>query len=346
MKKSLLALASFAAMTSAAWAQSSVTLFGIVDLAARQVKNGSAGSQKALSSGGNGTSRFGLRGVEDLGGGLSAAFHLEAAVNPDVGTAQADKFWGRRSTVSLRGRFGELRLGRDYTPNAYNTFGDEFGVVGVGSVGIFTYGSGSNLGSPATTVLRTDNGITYFLPDNLGGVYGSVQITAGEGVVGNKHAGGRLGYAGGPIDVSASVGKTELTGATPDFKVSNVAFNYNFGFAKLHTFYDVKDWTPRKQKVASIGVSVPMGQGEIRAGYAKADRSGGAVGSGFGDADDSTRLGIGYVYALSKRTVMYGTYGRVTNDGAANSTVVYAPVAGMLGGQTSTGFEVGLRHAF
>ena len=346
MKKSLLALAALTAMSTAVWAQSSVTLFGIVDLAARQVKNGSAGSQKQLASGSNGTSRFGLRGVEDLGGGLFASFHLEAAVNPDTGTAQADKFWGRRSTVSLRGRFGELRLGRDYTPNAYNTFGDEFGVVGVGSVGIFTYGSGSNLGSPATTVLRTDNGITYFLPDNLGGVYGSVQIAAGEGVVGNKHAGGRLGYAAGPVDVSASVGKTEISGAAPDFKVSNVAFNYNFGFVKLHTLYDVKDWAPRKQKVTSIGLSAPMGQFEFRVGYAKADRSGGAVGSGFANADDSTRFGIGTVYALSKRTVLYGTYGRVTNKGAASSTVVYAPVAGMLGGQTSTGFETGLRHAF
>jgi hypothetical protein len=81
----------------------------------------------------------------------------------DTGTADA-KFWQRRSTVSLLGGFGEVRLGRDYTPTAYNTFADEFGVVGVGSRGIFSYGGGSNLGSTATTVLRADNTVGYFLP--------------------------------------------------------------------------------------------------------------------------------------------------------------------------------------
>lgn len=344
MNKSMLAVAALATLSSAAMAQSSVTLFGIVDAAVRQVKNGSAGSQKQLASGSNATSRWGLRGVEDLGGGLRAAFHLESQLNLDTGTADTTRFWGRRSTLSLLGGFGEIRIGRDYTPTALNTFSDEFGIVGIGSRGIFSYGSGSNLGSPATSVLRVDNSVSYFLP-SFGGLYGQVQIAVGEGVVGNKYAGGRIGYQSGPINVGVAYGKTD-TGGTPDFRHYNLLFNYSFGFATLHTLYDVKDWKPRKTKDLSIGVSAPLGNGEVRLGYTRADRSGGPVGSGFSDRDDSTRLGIGYVHNLSKRTALYSTYGRVTNKGAARSSVLYAPPAGMLGGQRSSGLEMGVRHAF
>ncbi|MBL8346330.1 MAG: porin [Rubrivivax sp.] len=345
MKKSLPAFAALVAISSAAYAQSSVTLFGVVDAAARQVKNGSAGSVKQLASGSNTTSRFGLRGVEDLGGGLRAGFHLESQVNLDTGTADTTKFWGRRATVSLAGGFGELRLGRDYTPTAYNTFTDEFGIVGVGSRGIFSYGSGSNLGSPATTVLRADNSVGYFLP-SAGGLYGHLQVAAGEGVVGNKYIGGRIGYGGGPVNVGFAYGKTEVGGTAPDFKNYNLMFNYKLGAATLYTLYDVKDWSPRKTQDLSVGVGIVVGVGEIRAGYTRADRSGGPAGSGFADADDSTRLGVGYVHNLSKRTAMYTTYGRVTNKGAARSSVLYAPPTGMLGGQASSGFEAGVRHVF
>lgn len=111
MNKSLFTLATLSAFAAGAYAQSSVTLFGVVDAAVRQVKNGSAGSMKQLASGSNATSRWGLRGVEDLGGGLRAGFHLESGIGVDAGTTDA-KFWGRRSTVSLIGGFGEIRLGR------------------------------------------------------------------------------------------------------------------------------------------------------------------------------------------------------------------------------------------
>lgn len=345
MKKSLLAVGVLATLSSASFAQSSVTLFGIADAAVRQVKNGSAGSQKQLASGSNATSRWGLRGVEDLGGGMKASFHLESQINFDTGTPDATKFWGRRSTVSLLGGFGEVRLGRDYTPTAYNTFADEFGIVGIGSRGIFSYGAGSNLGSPATTVLRADNAVGYLLP-SMGGVYGHFQAAAGEGVNGNKYLGGRLGYDAGPINVGFAYGKTETGATTPDFKNYNLQFNYKLGFAILHTLYDVKEWSPRKTRDMSIGATVPVGMGALKLGYTRADRSGGAAGSGFADGDDSSRLGVGYVHDLSKRTVLYTTYGRVTNKGAARSSVLYAPPTGMLGGEESSGLELGIRHTF
>jgi predicted porin len=95
MKKSLLALAALTAFAGVASAQSSVTLFGVVDLNARNVKNGSAGSLKTLSTDGLASTRFGVRGVEDLGGGLRAGFWLEAGFGADTPaeTASAPADW-------------------------------------------------------------------------------------------------------------------------------------------------------------------------------------------------------------------------------------------------------------
>ncbi|HMR09472.1 MAG TPA: porin, partial [Polyangiaceae bacterium] len=246
------------------------------------------------------------------------------------------------------GGFGEIRLGRDYAPTEWNTYFEPFGAVGVGTSGIFTYGAGASLGSPVGTApastLRKDNSLGYFLPA-MGGVYGQAMVSAGEGIDGNKYIGGRIGYAAGPIDVAVAVGNTDLVSGT-DFKQSNVMFNYNFGFAKLHTFYDVKKWSPRQQKVLSVGATVPMGAGVFKLALANADRSGGAVGSGFGDADDSRLMAVGYEHNLSKRSALYTTYSRVTNKGAARSSVVLSAPAGMLGGETSTGLELGVRHRF
>src|SRR6218665_1644124 len=113
MKKSLIALAVLAA-SGAAMAQSSVTLFGIVDTAFGYVDNANAAGDSVygLSTSGNATSRLGFRGTEDLGNGLKAGFWLEGEIFGDDGNAAGFNF-KRRSTVSLAGGFGEVRLGRD-----------------------------------------------------------------------------------------------------------------------------------------------------------------------------------------------------------------------------------------
>ena len=344
MKHSLLALAVLGAYAGVAAAQSSVTLFGVVDVSARQVKNGSAGSQKQVAAGGLNTSRLGFRGVEDLGGGLLAGFHLEAGISPDTGTTDA-KFFGRRSTVSLTSGWGELRLGRDYNPTALNTFAEPFGAVGVGTVGNFTYGPTSALGSGATTALRNDNSIGYFLPSNMGGIYGSAMVAAGEGVPGNRYTGARVGYAAGPIDVAVGYGRTSTASGT-DYNQANIKALYSFGVFKLNMLYDSKKFGALTQKTALVGGTVSTGQGQVRFSYVVNNRSGGAVGSGFGNADDSKLMAIGYWYALSKRSSLYTTLARITNDGAAKGSVSFAPPAGMLGGQTSSGYEFGISHVF
>ena len=122
MKKSLLALAVLGTFAGVASAQSSVTLFGIVDVGLRNVKNGSNADLWTQSTDGLNSSRLGFRGVEDLGGGMSAGFWLEAGLAADSGamggsnglaapTSGAANIFNRRSTVSLMGNWGEIRLG-------------------------------------------------------------------------------------------------------------------------------------------------------------------------------------------------------------------------------------------
>src|SRR5260221_366895 len=108
MKKTVLALAALAAVSTSALAQSSVTIYGVVDASLENVKG--TDSLTRVSSDNLATSRLGFRGVEDLGGGLKAKFTLEAGLKVDTG-AQDSAFWGRSAWVGLEGGFGELRVG-------------------------------------------------------------------------------------------------------------------------------------------------------------------------------------------------------------------------------------------
>lgn len=116
----------FVRRASPAAPSSSVTLFGVVGAAVRHVKNGDS----SLASGGVNSSRLGVRGTEELGGGPSDGFWLEHGFNVDCGTqTDANRYRNRRSTVSLVSSLGEIRLGRDFTPTYtghadYDPFGD------------------------------------------------------------------------------------------------------------------------------------------------------------------------------------------------------------------------------
>jgi len=233
MKKSLIALAALAA-AGAASAQSSVTLFGIVDVnyAHYSVEGGTTtagvatGSQhvNVLTNSGYNSARLGFRGTEDLGGGLSASFWLEGALSPDDGNAAGLQF-RRRSTVSLAGGWGEVRLGRDYVPTFWNlTVFDPFGTNGVGTVVGFkaktsttAVPAGAIQVTPLTAAViaandpnavRADNMIQYFLPANLGGFYGQISYAFDEQVNNDRgqYYGGRVGFAQGPFNVAAAYG--------------------------------------------------------------------------------------------------------------------------------------------
>ena len=162
MKKSVLALAVLGAFAGAASAQSSVTMFGVIDLNVQTVSNNER--VYGMSTDGMASSRLGFRGVEDLGGGLKAGFWLEAGLAPDTGRSNTNGNWGsgtenqlifnRRSTVSLSNQWGELRLGRDYTATFWSwTVFDPFGTNGVGAATNLALG-GDLSGRPGRYHLR------------------------------------------------------------------------------------------------------------------------------------------------------------------------------------------------
>ncbi len=348
MKKSLIALAVLAA-SGAAMAQSSVTLFGIVD-ATYAYGSGSVADRSRLTNSGYNGSRLGFRGVEDLGGGMSASFWLEAGLNNDDGTGgvtntnnQAATSTGgglvfnRRSTVSLNGGFGEIRLGRDYTPQFWNlTVFDPYGTNGVGT----TQTLNSSLGGP--TIVRASNAIGYFLPGNLGGFYGQVQYYMGENLnnAANEKDGnglaGRVGFANGPINVALALSETKyLTG---DIQSINLGGQYDLGVAKIMAHYSQDEIDGGADgKGFLIGGLIPMGAGEIRLAYStyKIDTA--------GANPRSDKIALGYVHNLSKRTALYATYAHVNNkNGAAKS--LNGSVTGV--NENSNGYDFGIRHSF
>jgi predicted porin len=352
MKKSLLALATLTAFAGAASAQSSVTLFGLVDVALTSQTNGSAGTIKSLSTDGINSSRIGLRGIEDLGGSLRAGFWLEGGFGADTGcgngslgsptgTSCSGQTWQRRSTVSLIGNFGEVRLGRDYTPTFNNIAAfDPFGYNGVAQVGNLR----STLGSGAGTAVRANNSVAYFLPSTIGGLYGQVQIAAGEGTPGNKNLSGRLGYAAGPLNVGFAFAKNEKpTGAGEDYKQMNFGGAYDFGVAKLSAAYEKNDYGDLSQKITLLAVQAPLGQGVFKASYVRS--------SGSNDNYTANQFGVGYVYDLSKRTALYTQYGRVSNGGDTTTGGRFTAfgaglTSGFLKSETSSAYQFGVRHSF
>lgn len=346
MRGTLFAGAVLCALSGGAMAQqSSVTIFGTMDLAARHVTNG-AGGLYSIGTNGASTSKIAFQGQEDLGGGLRAGFWLESQVNPNDGTAggsngTASAFWNRRSTVSILGPFGEVRLGRDYVP-MFSTIADfdPFNTNGVGNaLNLLTQDS---LGSGVVTQLRANNAVSYFLPSQLGGFYGNVMVAPGEGLPGQKYVGARFGYAAGPLKVQAAMGQTNTaTADTPKFKQANAAASYDFGVAKVVGIANVNKYDVKKATVYLIGAFVPVGVGEIHVAYEKRTSSGGGT-----DGNNAKQFTLGYLHNLSKRTALYANAGRLTNSGAANFVQTGGAPIGSRTGFTSTGYEFGLRHFF
>lgn len=342
MKKSLFVITVLGAFAGAASAQSSsVTVFGVIDVGLRYNKN-DAQSLWTQETSGLKSSRLGVRGVESLGNGLSAQFHLEGGLSADAGTADATKFWGRRSTLGLVSTsLGEVRLGRDLTP-IWLGFADydTFNTNGVADAGKFD----SALGSGAVTATRSDNMVTYLTPSTLGGAFVRVSIAPGEGAGGTKFFGGQAGYIAGPVDVSVSYGETNDTANVNKWKKTSVGLTYNFGPVILMGYLTENAYIDQKLDVGQIGVKVPVGKHTFRANYTKANAKGRTAAGASIDADDANQMAVGYIYDFSPRTALYSTYARVKNHGNAKYLVQSTPATPA--GKTSTGFEVGVRHAF
>ena len=352
MKKSLMALAALAT-AGVASAQSSVTVFGVIDLGLQHT-SGSLASRSSVSTDGIDGSQLGFRGTEDLGSGLSASFWLEAGFDPDTGSGQAtntnNQFNGwtsgggltfnRRSTVSLAGGWGELRLGRDYNTTLRNLgYFDPFYAQGVGGNQMI-YSIGFR-----PTAFRVSNSIAYLYNTNGfwggQGVYGTVQYYLGEnaGTSANpddgKGYGFRVGYAKGPFDAALAVGRTRYLSG--DFKQSNIGGSWDLGFAQLRGQISRDSVGTVDSRGYLIGAMAPVGLWLIRGDYSvyKTDDVGGSPAM--------KKWALGYVYYMSKRTALYGTYAHLKNSGGAN---VAFPGAETAVNGSSTGYEFGIRHNF
>lgn len=330
-------------LASSAFAQSSVTLFGVVDATVRYVKNGNA-TLTSIASGGGSSNRLGFRGTEDLGGGLQAEFWLESGFNVDTGSAvEAERLFNRRSTVSLVSKnAGELRLGRDFTPT-YNAYApaDVFENNGIGALSAMI----NVLGSGALTNLRSDNEVSYILPGNLGGFFGQVSIAPGERTVGAKYRGGMVGWRDERVRLAAAYGVTSGVGED-EYKQMVLSGTFDLGTARIGALALQGQYRASKQHYYVVGFRIPVSEaGAVRGSYTLSDLKGPAItGQQLASADDFHRLALGYVYSLSKRSGVYVTGALLKNKGLSKISLAGGPPN--TAGQTSNAIEFGLRHSF
>ncbi|WP_080996041.1 porin [Comamonas testosteroni] len=332
------------------WGQSSASVFGVLDLGVSHYKVNGGQSQTALSDHGNSSSRIGIRGREDVGGGRAIQYWLEGGIDP----SQPGSFaFTRRSTIGLSGAWGEVRLGRDYTPsyNAMSDFGGPWVTNGVGESLLYrarATSHGSSNGGQSTNV-RASNAINYFLPKGLGGAYGQLMYGFDEAVEGHagRYIGARLGYKAKQWDVgmayNTAAGGTAAPAKTPrDMRNFSLGASYRLSFGKLSALYinDRIEMPGGDKKLTgmSVGMEIPMGQGQVRASFArvKFDHE--------KDHSQARKIALGYVHDLSKRTALYTTLAFIDNDNGAKFTTG-GDVSG-IANKSSTGVDFGIRHRF
>ncbi len=359
MKKTLISIAVLGAMSSAAFAQSNVTIYGIVDAGIVAERGGKAGSVNKVTSGVANASRLGFKGTEDLGGGLQALFVLEGGIKADTGESdKAGSIANRQSFVGLRSKeAGTLTLGRQYTPyyNALSQVGDPF------AAGLA--GTAKNLFPVQGENTRNSNAAVYVTP-SYNGV--SAEFFYGFGEQSNNSAGRQVGaslnYSNGPLnarlaynnrnnDVAAAgkpvvdndTGRNTMLAVNYDFQVAKAFFMYsnnkglNSATLASTSAYNQKDpVASTKSADALIGVTVPVGAaGKFIASYInKNDKT--------NLNQDANQWGLGYTYDLSKRTTTYVAYAKIKNKNGAGYTVGNNSEAG----SGDKAFNIGVRHSF
>lgn len=327
MKKSLIALAVLAT-TSAAFAQSSVTVYGRIDTSVGSEKT-LAGKATKVFSGNLTTSRYGFRGTEDLGGGLRAQFQLENGFNSDEGTLGSNNFaFNRASWVGLAGGFGQVRLGLSDSP--YKDIFD-MGVSNALYDSEFTPNKIAYTGVGNSTS-RLNNSVRYDTP-NFGGISAAVSYSLDETAgVKNDITALNLRYRAGKLDVGFAYQDQKNAVVTSDREYNVLAAAYDFGAARVSAQYQSsKQSNGLKDNEYVFGVVVPVAT-NIDVSLAYSNSKGKLNGT---TTSKGTAYSFGGTYALSKRTRLYGAYlsGDVEN-GAGVTTA------------DRTLYAVGVRHDF
>jgi len=327
MQKKIIALAIAGLASTAAFAQTNVTVYGLIDMSYTNVKADGAKAQTAVTSGFMSGSRLGFRGTEDLGNGLKALFTYEMALAADTGVHTGA---ARQSFVGLTGGFGTVVAGRLQTAG-YDFTGAA--MPGVASTGLDSYNLVGN-----TTLIngssRASNAVAYISPAFAGltAAVNHARLTesrntnvTGEDGTANLVS---LAYANGPLTAGLIYTQANLdqTAGKPDVKEVGVRAGYNFGVANVGFAWQNQDASGAsgKDNKWGLGVAVPVGQGVIAANYGRASIDSAAN-------SDHKAFSIGYIHMLSKRTNAYVGYRKASGDSAYTG---------------HRAFAAGLRHSF
>jgi predicted porin len=351
---SLAAALALATAAGGAHAQS-LNIYGIFDTGVQWSDTGVPGGSKKVenATGNSAGTRLGFRGTEDLGGGLKAVFNVEMGIAIDSGELltfgeSPGTVWGRRSIVGLQGGFGELLLGREYTPGWQTIFRTDrfrFGLPGTIST------------SSGLAVSRANNGIFYYTPV-IAGFRGRLAYTLGKEASDPRDlgrlAGANVEYRSGPIYLSAATQtRRDLvpgsTTQTTSLREHGVGAEYDTGrFGVSAGYWRSNPVTATagavdESRAVWLGASMKIGAGQIQAQVTRTDLK--VFGRGDGRA---VTAGLAYIHFLSKRTSLYAGIGTVRND--SNARMPLNTGTSRIGG---TAFDadprallVGMRHDF
>lgn len=313
MKKTLIAGVVLAGLAGVAAAQSSVTVYGKIDLGLGK-PTGTDDNQVREGA----SSRLGFKAVEDLGDGLKATMRLEHGLKPDTGTqSDSSRFWNREATVGLQSAFGSLTLGRQETPsyalvqNQIDPFGGDT-VAAMRDLGLGMLGG-------ATASTRFSDSVRY-----EGGIGG---LKFGAAVAESSSNGGTddpayalaLAYKAGDLYLGLAWEDT----AADHTQLVNLGARYDFGSVRVSGGYSQgTNNLDQDVKAGLVGVSVAVGRGQIKAAFAQDDIAGSTL----------RKIGLGYHHDLSKRTKLYADVAQVSGDRAPSDDRI--------------GYDLGVQHNF
>lgn len=323
MIKKSIALAAITTLTAgAAFAQSSVTVYGRLNVTAEQQKNIAVDDSQSVLQ--NNASRLGFKGVEDLGGGLKAEFLLEHRFNVDTGTVTGD-FYAGDSYVGLSGGFGLIRAGR-LTSAAYYATADW--------VSMHNHDTGTSEDKLYTYLGQNKNTIAYTTP-SFGGFTVEGSVSAGEGAGDEKKVWGLAGnYDGGALQLGAGY-EQESKFNDDQFAVRAAYTMGNLTFGGYYQYSSITGLGSRNNfRLAGM---YAMGASEFHLNVGIADD--------WSSLNDSAanQYTVGYNYNLSKRTKIYAFYTTVDNG----STLSYFGATTAAGAVLDpSSFAVGVRHNF
>jgi len=317
MKKTQVALAALALVASSAVMAEGVTLYGTLDAA---VAKGSDSTTVLSGAGQWSASVIGVRGSEDLGGGLKAHFNLEAGINTQDGSRDnggpngilgANGLFNRAANVGLSGDFGNVTAGLQLSPfilsyvTSLAMAGNNF------LVPTLVNGNAADVGGAgqgATAGFFIPNAISYTTND-IGGISASLMTATGNGENTNKYTGGRIAYAAGDLTVTAA-----FANRTESYNNILVGGTYTMGPLKLAASYiNNQDKTGNNSpdiKTTTMGGSYAIGGGNtVGVNLSRAAQSG---------SDTATIGNLSFAHALSKSTLLYAFYNNTKNSAVSS----------------------------